>query len=101
MIDRFGLLPEQLKNLFLVTEIKLSIAPIGVKKVTFSAEDGNIQFVPEPNIEPIRLIQLIQMKPNQYRFDGVSKLSITRSMPTLESRAEEIQELMRTITGSR
>jgi len=75
MIDRFGLLPEAAKNLIRVTELKLFAQPIGVRKIEAGAADGHIIFTDQPQIDPGKLITLIQKQRLIYRFDGKNKLS--------------------------
>lgn len=86
MIDRFGLLPEATKNLFSVTELKLLATPLGIKKVEMGDSGGRVQFVEEPNIDPMKIITLIQTKPKIYRMDGQDKLRIIGDFPDADAR---------------
>ncbi|MGB6977345.1 MAG: transcription-repair coupling factor [Gammaproteobacteria bacterium] len=74
MIDRFGLLPEPVKNLFRVTELRLQAAPLGIRKIDIGAKYGRIEFSPHPNINIQHLIKLIQIYPNQYKLDATQRL---------------------------
>ncbi|MBN1684069.1 MAG: transcription-repair coupling factor [Gammaproteobacteria bacterium] len=69
MIDRFGLLPEPVKNLFEIATLKLKLKKIGIKKIEASSERGFLEFTEQPNIDPSKIIQLIQDQPKQYQFD--------------------------------
>ncbi|MDH5191893.1 MAG: transcription-repair coupling factor, partial [Gammaproteobacteria bacterium] len=80
MIDRFGLLPEPVKYLFQVTELKLKATPLGIRKIEASPDYAKLVFGPEPNIDPAQLIQMIQKQPNIYKFDGKTKLRITKDL---------------------
>jgi transcription-repair coupling factor (superfamily II helicase) len=75
MIDRFGLLPQPLKNLIAITELKLISEKIGIKKIKANTASGKIYFKDEPNIDPRAIIKLIQSKPNFYKLDHASTLS--------------------------
>ena len=44
LIDRFGLLPEALKNLFRITQIKLQTLALGIEKIDIGEENGKIIF---------------------------------------------------------
>jgi len=44
MIDRFGLLPDNVKNLFRVTSFKLKATPLGIRKIEFGKDGGRIIF---------------------------------------------------------
>ncbi len=95
MIDRFGLLPEPAKALFEITQLKLKATPLGVKKIDVSASGGRLHFGDQPNVDPVRIIQLIQTKPKEYKLDGQDKLRLSRELPTLESRIEALDALLR------
>jgi transcription-repair coupling factor (superfamily II helicase) len=101
MIDRFGLLPEPAKNLFRATELKLLTHPLGIKKIEFGADQGRLIFNAEPNIEPIRLIQLIQSQPATYKLDGQDKLVIIKSMPDLDKRVDAVCEIVNLLSNKK
>jgi len=94
LIDRFGLLPEALKHLFRITEIKLRTVTLGIEKIDIGEESGKIVFNPNPNIEPMKIIQLIQSNPAQYRFDGKQTLRIQCQADELESRFKQVENLL-------
>ena len=94
MIDRFGLLPEQTKNLFQVTELKLRATPLGIRKIEMGDSSGRIHFVEEPNIDPMSIIRLIQTQPQAYRMDGQDKLRILGEFPDAEARFKAIDALL-------
>ena len=94
MIDRFGLLPEQTKNLFRVTELKLKATPLGIKKIEFGTDSGRFIFNTEPNIDPMTVITLIQNKPNIYKMDGQDKLRIIKNMPDAKARADVVEDCL-------
>jgi transcription-repair coupling factor (superfamily II helicase) len=94
MIDRFGLLPEQTKNLFRVTELKLKATPLGIKKIEFGSDSGRFIFNTQPNIDPMTVITLIQTKPNLYKMDGQDKLRIIRNMPDAKVRADVVEDCL-------
>ena len=86
MIDRFGLLPEQTKNLFRITELKLKATPLGITKIEMGDSSGRVQFTAEPNIDPMKIISLIQTQSKTYKMDGQDKLRIVQDMEDGESR---------------
>jgi transcription-repair coupling factor (superfamily II helicase) len=71
MIDRFGLLPGPVKQLFSITELKLMAAPLGIRKIDVGENSGRLMFGPEPNVDPATIIQLIQGQPHHYNLDGI------------------------------
>jgi transcription-repair coupling factor (superfamily II helicase) len=94
MIDRFGLLPDVAKNLFHVTELKLQATPLGIKKIEMGDSGGRLQFVEKPNIDPMKIIQLIQTKAKTYKIDGQDKLRIISDLPDTESRFAAVELLL-------
>jgi transcription-repair coupling factor (superfamily II helicase) len=93
MIDRFGLLPTPVKTLHQVTELKLSAAKIGIKKVDYGQEGGRIIFVEQPDIDPIKIIKLIQSQSNTYKLDGNDKLRLLKPIIDVEFRIKALEEL--------
>ncbi|HFE49102.1 MAG TPA: transcription-repair coupling factor, partial [Chromatiaceae bacterium] len=99
MIDRFGLLPEPLKNLFAISEIKLITRDIGLQKIDFGPGSGKMVFTEKPNIDPMRIIQLIQTRPQDYRFDGKQTLSVENLDEDLETRFGQLRKLLQKLTA--
>lgn len=94
MIDRFGLLPEAVKNLFWVTHLKLIAMPIGIRKIEVGARGGRILFGPAPKIDLPKLLQLIQQQPKTYQLDGQDKLRFNKEMDNVEERVEMVKSLL-------
>jgi len=95
MIDRFGLLPLPSKNLFMITELKLKATPFGINKIELGATGGRISFTPEPNIDPMRIISLIQTQPQEYKLDGQERLRIVKELADVQARCELIEGLLK------
>ena len=93
MIDRFGLLPEPVKTLHQVTELKLSAAKLGIKKIDYGQEGGRILFVEQPDIDPMKIIKLIQSQSNTYKLDGNDKLRLLKPIIDIEFRIKALEEL--------
>jgi transcription-repair coupling factor (superfamily II helicase) len=94
MIDRFGLLPEAVKNLFRVTQLKLIAIPIKIRKIDVGAKGGRILFGLEPNIDLTKLLQLIQQQPKIYQLDGQDKLRFCKEMDNVEERVDTVKSLL-------
>ncbi|TAL46689.1 MAG: transcription-repair coupling factor [Methylovulum sp.] len=98
MIDRFGLLPEPVKTLFSVTELKQQAEKLGIKKIDAYAGGGNIVFKAEPHINTEQLINLIQTQARIYKFDGADKLKFVTPFATTEEKIAFIRELITKLT---
>ena len=94
MIDRFGLLPPQVKHLLLVTELKLFAAKLGISRINASGQHGKIEFSEQANINAGALISLIQVHAKRYQLDGPTKLRFTLDSTTHEERIHEVQGLL-------
>jgi transcription-repair coupling factor (superfamily II helicase) len=94
MIDRFGLLPPQAKNLFRIAELKLKAAPLGVRKIEAGPTGGRIHFGPDTPVEPITVIRLVQNKPNTFRLDGQDRLRFMMDLEDREERVAAVDELL-------
>jgi len=94
MIDRFGLLPVYTKNLFRITELKLRANPLGVRKIDLGPQGGRLHFLEHPNVDPGRIIALIQGEPQTYRMDGMDKLRISKDLPDIEHRVMMLDRLL-------
>jgi transcription-repair coupling factor (superfamily II helicase) len=91
MIDRFGLLPEPLKNLFAISEIKQAAEKLGILKIEANSKGGKIEFSDKPNIDPMKIIKLIQSQSQHYRLDGPSRLRFTLDEHAPKDRIELIK----------
>lgn len=74
IIDRFGTLPNPTKQLFEMGEIKLNAEKISIKKIDLNGHGGRIEFFDRPNVDPSRIIHLIQTQPKEFRLDGSNRL---------------------------
>lgn len=98
MIDRFGLLPAAAKNLFRLAELKLAAAPLGISKLEAGPHGGRIHFNPEPAVDPLAIIQLVQGEPEHYKLDGPDKLRFQLPLDDTEQRFRKVQELLERLT---
>ena len=101
MIDRFGLLPEPVKNLFRITGLKLLAEPMGVSKIEVGRQDGRILFGEDPDINTQKLVELIQGQPDSYRFEGGNRLRFSGDFELDELRFKMVADLLDTLTSRR
>jgi len=94
MIDRFGLLPPQLKNLFELTRFRNQAASMGIKKIDIGANGGRIIFTEQPDIDPMRVIELIQTQSSVFKLDGKDKLRVTKSLDEQTLRMKFVNDLL-------
>ena len=73
-IDRFGLLPDAVKNLFAIQQIKLTASDIGICKIDANSKGGYFEFAVDTKVDPGFIIGLLQTNPQHYKMEGASKL---------------------------
>jgi transcription-repair coupling factor (superfamily II helicase) len=99
MIDRFGLLPDPVKHLFIAAALKLAATAMGIKKLELGERGGRVLFKPQPNIDPMRVIKLIQTQPKVYSLDGQDKFKIRMELPGAAERIGAAQSLLTALGG--
>ncbi len=76
LIDRYGKLPEAGQTLLSLHRLRLLAEPLGVIKIDAGETQASIQFAAQPNVDPIRIIELVQQD-RQVRLHGPDRLKIT------------------------
>jgi transcription-repair coupling factor (superfamily II helicase) len=100
MIDRFGLLPAQTKALFAVTELKLKVQPYGIRKIEAGPKGGRIVFGEQPNIDHMKLIQLVQSRPKDFKLDqAAGALRFSMEMNDPAKRIDQVSTVVARLTG--
>jgi transcription-repair coupling factor (superfamily II helicase) len=96
IVDRFGKLPAQAQTLMDVHRLRVLSVPYGVVKVDASPGVIVISFKPNPPIEPLRIIELIQ-KNRHIQLAGNDKLRIERELPDPKARAQMVRDILRSL----
>ena len=99
MIDRFGLLPKQVKQLFEVARLKLRCRALGIRKLDIDSKVGRVDFTEQSPIEPARLIGLVQSMPARYRFEGPQRIRLKHDLPDESLRMSYAAELLDRLGG--
>ncbi|OGS75767.1 MAG: transcription-repair coupling factor [Gallionellales bacterium GWA2_55_18] len=90
LIDRFGLLPEPAQTLLDSHRLRILAKPLGISKVDASSEAIQIQFIPNPPIDPMKVITMIQNK-RHIKMSGQDKLRIELKYGDLHQRVLAIR----------
>jgi transcription-repair coupling factor (superfamily II helicase) len=90
LVDRFGPLPEPARSLLESHRLRILGKPLGIARI--DATDGavQLQFVPNPPIEPIKVLQLVQSRRN-YRLAGPDRIRIDMPLPDVQTRIATIR----------
>ena len=96
IVDRFGKLPPQAQALFDTHKLRVQSKPYGVIKIDAAPGIINITFRPNPPVEPMRIIELVQ-KNKQIKLAGNDKLRIEKSLTDPKDRAQYVRDLLRAL----
>lgn len=94
--DRFGKLPAQGQTLFDVHRLRVLAKPYGVVKIDAAPAAMSIAFRPNPPIEPMRIIELVQ-KNRHIKLTGNDKLRIDKPTEDPKDRAQYIRDVLRSL----
>ncbi|MDE2413463.1 MAG: transcription-repair coupling factor [Comamonadaceae bacterium] len=96
IVDRFGKLPAQAQTLIDVHRLRVLSAPYGVVKVDAAPGVISISFKPQPPVDPMAIIHLIQ-KNKHIKLGGNEKLRIERELPEPAARAQMVRDVLRSL----
>jgi transcription-repair coupling factor (superfamily II helicase) len=94
MVDRFGKPPPQAQTLIDVHRLRVLSQPLGVIKVDAAPAVTTITFKPNPPINPMTIIQMIQ-KNRHIKLAGNEKLRIERTLPEVKDRVQLVRDVLR------
>jgi transcription-repair coupling factor (superfamily II helicase) len=92
--DRFGKLPAQGQTLFDTHRLRVLARPYGVQKIDAGPKLMSITFRPNPPIDAMRIIQLVQ-KNRHIKLAGNDKLRIEREIASAQDRAQFVRDVLR------
>jgi len=93
LIDRFGDLPAQAQALIETHRLRIVAKPLGIAKIDATEASIKLQFVPNPPIDPARIIALVQSD-RSYKLAGPDRLAVQRETTDLRSRVAAIREII-------
>jgi transcription-repair coupling factor (superfamily II helicase) len=97
MIDRFGLLPEQVRNLFQVSRLRLKAESLGIRAIEVGPEGGSIEFKENTRVNPLTLVKLVQSDPRTFKLAGATRLRFDSSQPDGTARQHYLEQLLETL----
>ncbi|WP_280189142.1 transcription-repair coupling factor [Delftia sp. PS-11] len=96
IVDRFGKLPPQAQTLIDVHRLRVLSQPYGVVKVDAAPGVIHITFKPQPPVDPMAIIHMIQ-KNKHIKLAGNEKLRIERALDTPAARAQMVRDVLRNL----
>ena len=98
-IDRFGMLPEPLKNLFRLAALKQDARALGVGKIELGEKGGRVAFHEGTSVAPEQVLELVLGRPDLYKLGkGGDTLKILQGAPDAEGRFRFVGELLRNLS---
>ncbi|WP_291585602.1 transcription-repair coupling factor [Comamonas sp. UBA7528] len=96
IVDRFGKLPSQAQTLIDTHRLRVLSEPYGVLKVDAAPGVISITFKPNPPIDPMQIIHLIQ-KNKHIKLAGNDKLRIERALEDPKARAQMVRDVLKSL----
>jgi transcription-repair coupling factor (superfamily II helicase) len=96
IVDRFGKLPTQAQTLMDVHRLRVLTQPYGVIKVDATPAVTLVTFKPNPPIDPMAIIHLIQ-KNKHIKLAGNDKLRIEKALPDVHDRVQLVRDVLRNL----
>ena len=97
MIDRFGLLPEPVTNLFQVSRLRLKAEALGIRAIEVGPEGGSIEFQETTRVNPLTLVKLVQSDPRTFKLAGATRLRFDSPQPDGSARQHYLEQLLETL----
>ncbi len=92
LIDRFGNLPDAARTLVECHRLRIMGRPLGIARIDATDSAIQLQFVPKPPIESIKVLKLVQTRKN-YRLAGQDRLRIEAELPDMGARVAAVREV--------
>lgn len=94
LVDRFGLPPDPAKCLLETHRLRIAAKPLGIARVDAGPDSLSLQFVPNPPIDPMKIIQLVQNRKN-FKLGGPDRLRVEAKMPDVAARAAQVRNVLK------
>ncbi|HRO78011.1 MAG TPA: transcription-repair coupling factor [Acinetobacter towneri] len=97
LIDRFGIPPQAVKQLFAVHQLRLKAEQLGITKIDIGTNGGHIEFSPDTPVQAMSIIQMMQKHPTYFRMDGGQRLKVMVMLEEAEKRIQFIADLLNSL----
>ena len=94
LIDRFGVMPDQTKSLIIFHELRIDVDSYEVLKVDASRSSIEITFSESVDIDPIKIIDLIQTD-RRYKMNGPNKIKVSIAIDSIEERVLFVRNILK------
>jgi len=94
MIDRFGLFPIAVKNLFRLTSLKIQARALGITKITLKGSSCRLIFGEQTPVSPDSIFKLLKNDPGKYKFNGGNELILSANITDTEEKFDTAERLL-------
>ncbi|WP_353140550.1 transcription-repair coupling factor [Acinetobacter pragensis] len=94
LIDRFGVPPQPVKQLFSVHQIRLKAEQLGMTKIDISSHGGYVEFSPDTPVQAMSIIQMMQKHPTFFRMEGGQRLKVMVMLEDYDKRIQFLNDLL-------
>jgi transcription-repair coupling factor (superfamily II helicase) len=94
LIDRFGPLPDEVRHLFEIVEIKQLARAAGIEKIDAGPKGGTVAFRNNAFANPLKLIQFISQHAGTMKVRPDQKIVVTRDWATPDDRLKGAKALL-------
>ncbi len=99
MIDRFGLIPEEFKNLISIMMIKYDCLLVGVNRIDSGINGAIIEFIDNPYLDPEMFIDYLNTNSNYLKMKSDKKLVINIKWQSSQERLLEIKRIINNLSS--
>jgi len=96
LIDRFGSLPEAANTLLASHRLRLAALKLGIQKIDASEQTALLQFQPNPPVEPLRIIELVQQQ-RHVKLAGPDRLRLDIQKPAVSARVDVVRAVLQAL----
>ncbi len=94
IIDRFGLLPEPLKNLIRQTGLRIRAEALGISKVDAGGAWATMAFNANTRVDPLVLVELVQSAPNDYALESGNQMKFRLNGETADDKLNDLDRFL-------
>ena len=94
LIDRFGIPPQPVKQLFAVHQVRLKAEQLGITKIDINSNGGHVEFSPDTPVQAISIIQMMQQHPTFFRMEGGQRLKVMVMLEDYDKRIQFLNDLL-------
>ncbi|MES2564197.1 MAG: transcription-repair coupling factor [Pseudomonadota bacterium] len=98
LVDRFGPLPDQARALVESHRLRLLGKPLGIARIDATDAAVQLQFIPNPPIEPVKILKLLQTRRN-YRLAGPNGIRIEGKLADLPAKLAAVRQIFAQLSG--